>query len=118
MNQNARIKAKVKAREDAQEIAEMLTWEDGTGAEYADSFVKELRKLLPAKEASNPSPNPLPIPIARLGALLMPFGEHRDKPLDEVPLDYLHWLCGKQEDFLNGLRAYLMHPELVSRRRD
>jgi len=117
MDQETRIKAKVKAREDAREIAEMLSWGNGTGADYAESFLKELRSRLPVKESAKP-PTPLaPIPIARLGAVPMPFGEHRDKPLDDVPLQYLEWLCGKQEEFLQGLRAYLKHPELEARRR-
>lgn len=114
--QQQRIAAKVKARKDAAELAELLSWEDGTGHQYAESLLSELRKLLPMREADKPKPPPIPIPIARLGALTMPFGEHCDKPLDDVPLQYLHWLCGRQENFLSGLRAYLRHPELSSRR--
>ena len=57
-----------------------------------------------------------PEPIARLAANTMPFGLHVGKSFDEVPLDYLDWLCSSQESFYKSLRAYLKHPELESRR--
>lgn len=58
-----------------------------------------------------------PEPIARLGATEMPFGEHKGTSFDDVPLEYLDWLCRTQENFYKSLRAYLKHPELESRRR-
>lgn len=64
-----------------------------------------------------PEPSPTPEPIARLGALVIPFGQHVGKRFDDVPLDYLDWLCREQESFYKTLRAYLKHPELESRRR-
>lgn len=30
---------------------------------------------------------------AALGSITLPFGKHRDKPLSEVPREYLHWLA-------------------------
>ena len=58
-----------------------------------------------------------PEPIARIGATEMPFGAHKGKSLDDVPLEYLDWLCSSQEGFYKNLKAYLKHPELESRRR-
>jgi uncharacterized protein (DUF3820 family) len=57
-------------------------------------------------------------PIARLGATIMPFGKYADDSFNTIPLEYLDWLCGSQEEFYKGLRAYLTHPELKSRRGD
>lgn len=42
----------------------------------------------------------------------MPFGKHKDKPMQDVPADYLHWLWsnglkGKQTPVANYIRANL-----------
>lgn len=39
----------------------------------------------------------------------MPFGEHEDKPMSEVPACYLHWLWvnGKKEDASCPVSAYI-----------
>lgn len=116
MTPEQRIKAKVKARDDAREIAEMLSWEDGTGHEYAESFIKELRNRLPVREAAKPKPPAKPTPIARLGATLLEFGKYADRDLDQTPVEYLDWLCRQQERLVGTLKEYLTHPELKSRR--
>ncbi len=118
MDQETRIKAKVKAREDAREIAEMLSWEDGTGADYAEAFVKELRARLPVREQDKPKPPPKPEPIARLGATEMGYGAFAGQTFDDIPLDRLDWYLRMAEENARQLRAYLKHPELKSRRRD
>lgn len=108
---------KVLARVEGRMVAKDL-WElvedrsDDRG--FMGSLIEELQRragLLP----------PLPEeekhePIARLGKLQMVFGAHKGKPFDEIPLDYLNWLCGQQEDFYKSLRAYLKHPHLQSHR--
>ena len=57
-----------------------------------------------------------PEPIARLGAIEMPFGAYAGKSFDETPIEYLDWLCRSDESFYKSLRAYLKHPDLESRR--
>lgn len=60
---------------------------------------------------------PKPPSIAMLGDCRITFGAHAGKSLDEIPIDYLDWLCREQEEFYRTLRAYLTHPDLESRRR-
>lgn len=84
-------------------------------ADFMDGLLDRLdrdfgRREVEASEAQ-------PIPIARLGATIMPFGQHKDASFDDIPLEYLDWLCRSQEDFYRDLRAYLKHPELEARRR-
>ena len=110
-----RIKARIAGRQQAFEIVQLLEWKDGTGADFAETFLEELRSKLPQR-AKSQEPEKPPEPIARLGATKMNFGAHFGKSFDEVPLDYLSWLCGSSEDLLKSLRAYLKHPELEARR--
>lgn len=115
MDAQQRIKARIAGRRQAGEILSLLEWEDGTGADFAEHFLDELRSKLPQKHEPQQE-EPPPVPIARLGATKMTFGAHNGKSFDEVPLDYLSWLCGATEDSLKSLRAYLNHPEIESRR--
>lgn len=110
-----RTKAKIAGRKMAAELIGLCDWEDGTGADYAESLLRELKKLLPKREADIET-EVKPVPIARLGATVIKFGEHHDKSYDAIPIDYLSWLCGQQEASVKSLRAYLKHPELESRR--
>ncbi len=116
MTPEQKIKAKVKAREDAKMIREMLSWEDGTGHQYAESLLKELRSLLPIREADKPKEPPKLEPIARLGATVMAYGEFAGQQYDQVPLNRLDWYLQVAERDAKQLRAYLTHPELQSRR--
>lgn len=110
------IAARVAGRKAAEEIKPLLEWPNNHGADFADGFLSQMRQLLPQRKADAIEPEK-PQPIARLGAIEMPFGAHAGKTLDDVPLEYLDWLCRSQEEFYKNLRAYLKHPELESRRR-
>lgn len=57
------------------------------------------------------------IPIARLGGMPIQFGQYANKTLDEIPLDYLDWLCNSSEVTAKTIKEYLNHPELEARRR-
>jgi len=96
-----------------EKVGKGVPWEDGTGADYAESLLKELAKLLPRRTRDPEENAPLP-PIARLGAEKIGFGSYEGTTLDEIPIDYLDWLCRWQEDFQNALKNYLKHPELES----
>lgn len=113
----AQIGARVAGRKAAREIFELLQWPDGFGADFADGFVDEIRDMLP-KRRIEPVPPEKSLPIARLGATRIPFGQYKDQTFDEAPLDYLDWLCRSQEEFYKDLRAYLKHPEVESRRHE
>lgn len=89
---------------------ELLEWPDNYGADFAEAFIDEMRKLLPKRRDAEPAPVK-PVPLARAAAVVMPFGEHRGKPLDYVPVEYLDWLCREQETFLLSLQTYLRHPD-------
>ena len=99
-----RLRSKVAGRTAAREVFGLLAWEDGTGADYADSFLDEMRKLLPERRQPDP---PKEISQAALNKTKIPFGQYKDQPLEDIPLDYLDWLCRSQEDFYYRLRMYL-----------
>ena len=47
---------------------------------------------------------------------IMPFGKHRGKALNDVPLDYLDWLLDSQTlypETRNAIKAYLEQPEIA-----
>lgn len=114
MNESERIKAKVKAREDAREIAAMLSWEDGTGHQYAESFLKEIRSLLPQSEAAKPEHPPAPPPIRRLGSTVMAYGEFAGMRYADIDRNRLDWYLQVAERDASSLGAYLTHPEIDS----
>lgn len=111
-----RIEKRISGRHAAGEIADLLG-DVLTDRNYLRAFVEELQRRYAEKPTTPAVASSPVVPIGRLGATVMPFGEWRGKTLDEVPLAYLDWLCGEQEQFYRVLRAYLKHPELESRRR-
>ena len=104
-----RITARIAARKSAEDVLELLDWPDGTGADFADAFLERMRSLLPRRQEKDPPPKT--VPLARLAATTMPFGKHEGRRFDDIPDDYLDWLCRSQEEFLADLRAYLRHPD-------
>ena len=108
-----RIAARVEGRKAAGELLELIG-ELKTDRDFMQAVIEKI--VAECDLAPKPEPAPTPEPIARLGAMLVPFGQHVGKRFDDVPLDYLDWLCREQESFYKTLRAYLKHPELESRR--
>lgn len=47
------IKAKVEGRRSANLLLELLEWPDNHGADYAEAFLDEMRKLLPKRRTAN-----------------------------------------------------------------
>lgn len=118
-----KIKARVAGRKEAIPIYEMLflsdgtpPWDDGYGADYAEALLEKLAELLPHRRLPAPEPEKRE-PIARLGAMVIEFGQYKGQCFDEIPLDYLDWICRTYEGLVKGVRAYLTHPELESRRK-
>jgi len=83
-------------------------WKNGTGADYAESLLRELAKLLPHRKLDNEELQPL----SRLGAVTIKFGLHKGEPYSNIPIGYLDWLMKSSEDSVKSLRAYLTHPDL------
>lgn len=99
----------------AVELMSLIKSSDFEDADYMDGLVERMQRdgsHKPIEDEADVKPEP----IARLGATEMPFGLHAGKTFDDVPLQYLDWLCRSQEGFYKSLRAYLRHPELESRR--
>lgn len=115
MNEKQRIQAKIKAREDAKIVFEMLEWEDGTGHQYAEALLQALRFMLPVREEDKPAEEKTE-PIARLGACKIHFGEFSGQELDSIPIERLDWYLRQSERTVELLKSYLTHPELESRR--
>lgn len=111
-----RVAARVAGRAAASEVIDLLSWPDGYGADYADAFVEVIRAMMPMRQDKIVEPPKL-TPIARLGATKIEFGLHAGKSLDDIPLEYLDWLCRANESLTREIKEYLQHPELEGRRR-
>ena len=100
----------------AVELMALIPSADFADANFMGGLIDRIKRdssSEPIEDVSDVKPEP----IARLGNTAMPFGQYAGKLFDDVPLEYLDWLCRSQEDFYKDLRAYLKHPELESRRR-
>lgn len=111
----SRIASRVRGREVVAELLSLLDADVRDDPNTMEAIVESLEAFTNRNKPKTPGPTVEP--IARLGAMLLPFGQHVGKRFDDVPLDYLDWLCREQEGFYKTLRAYLKHPELESRRR-
>lgn len=111
----ARVKSRVEGRRVASEIWSLI---QDTSDSRDEDFLKAMIEKLQVLSGLVPpeKPEQKPEPIARLGKMQMVFGVYKGKPFDEIPLEYLDWLCGEQEDFYRTLRAYLKHPQLREHR--
>lgn len=118
MGEYERIQERMAGRQSARDCWSLATADfDPPPIAFCEGFADEIRKLSGIEQKESGINSADCGPIARLGAMEMPFGQHHGKSLDECPLDYLDWLCRSQEDFYKSLRAYLKHPDLESRRR-
>lgn len=62
-----------------------------------------------AEPESPRGPQPMSDAQARaFGQRRMPWGKHKDTPIDAVPLDYLEWCASRPDEFKEELNRYLM----------
>lgn len=108
------LKRRVAGSLRAVEFAQLLESHEIEDADFMDGFLSRLNRDFGCCEIETAGVKPEP--IARLGATRIPFGSYDGMAFDEIPLEYLDWLCRSQEEFYKQLRAYLKHPELKSRR--
>jgi len=99
----------------AVELASLIASSDIEDADYMDGLLDRLNRDFGQQEITDVA-DVKPEPIARLGKTIMPFGQYKDNSFDDIPLEYLDWLCRSQEDFYRNLRAYLKHPDVEARR--
>ncbi len=109
-----RIASRVRGREAVADILSLLDAGVRDDAEAMEAIVEALECFT---NRNKPAAPVAVEPIARLGTVKITFGVHAGKEFDDVPLEYLDWLCRQQESFYKTLRSYLKHPELESRRR-
>lgn len=116
----ARIKARVAGRNAADVLSDVAFDEikehPNHGADFAEAMIERFGELMP-KRADHQPVVPKLEPISRLGQTIIRFGSHCGKKFDNIPVEYLDWLCGQQEELIKELRAYLKHPELQEHRR-
>ncbi len=110
-----RIASRVEGRKAAGDLLEFLEDERKGDRDFMLALMETISQVCDLSPKPEP-PKELE-PIGRLGATLIPFGQHCGKDFDGTPIDYLDWLCREQEGFYKRLRDYLKHPELESRRR-
>lgn len=109
-----RLKTKLRGGKLALELFGLIADEP---YEVRRSIAEAFRIAVCGKQPEKPPEAPEPLePIARLGSIYLEFGWQNGKCFDDIPLDYLEWLCGKTEDTAKHLKAYLTHPELPGRR--
>lgn len=112
-----RVESRVNGRKMAVELSTLIPGEQFIDLDFMGACLDELKDMAGLVEPPTVEAIEQLQPIARLGSMEVPFGVHKGRPFDDVPLTYLDWLCREQESFYKGLRAYLKHPELKSRRR-
>ena len=121
-----RIEDRVRGRKTAKELHELLGDMDETESkEYFEALIEELSKLLGitlVQQSKDSVTSQVPINVS--GAYPLTFGKHVGKTLDEIPTDYLDWLCREYEAGQHTgsytykmLSSYLRHPDFESRRR-
>jgi len=117
MTTEQKIKAKMAGRKMADWVFGCIDgdWEDGTGAQYAEAFLDEMRKLLPCKKEDEPKAPEKPEPIARLGRYRLRY-DGRTMPLDDIPISFLTKRLWYIEDDTKSIAAYLNHPDIEARR--
>ena len=115
-----RLSSRVRGRQTARELCGLLKQIELSDRDFMAACLEQLLTeakldlaLIPASQLQAAH---VPEPLGRLATWQIPFGKYQGCSLDEIPLDYLDWLCRSQEDFYKGLRAYLQHPDLRSRR--
>lgn len=114
-----RIKSLVDGRETAETVLGMLYPWQREDEHFMAAFVQEIIKSSGlAVEARKPEIDKTPACFERLRSTTIEFGKYAGLTYDEVPLNYLDWICGQQEDSLLLLRGYLMHPQLKNHIRD
>jgi uncharacterized protein (DUF3820 family) len=113
----SRVTARVEGRKMAVELSTLIPGEQFHDLNFMAACIEELKDMAGLAEPPLVEAIERLLPIARLGSTEIPFGVHKGKTFDDAPLTYLDWLCREQENFYKGLRAYLKHPELKSRRR-
>ena len=112
------IELKVKARMLGKVLADMASdeeFQEDVAFLVVESFARNLGVEV-RKPRGDEVPDRVRLPIARLGAERLEFGVHAHKVFDDVPLDYLDWLCGRSEETAKKIKQYLNHPELPARR--
>ncbi len=121
MNSEERVKSRIAGRKMAKDLLEFLNESQLTDQHYMAGLIQEIARssgmLLEAKrEPSKQSGDSLS--FEQLRTMEIPFGQYHGQTLDEVPLNYLDWLCQEQEQFLSFLHPYLKHPVLKDHCRD
>lgn len=109
-----RIAQRIKGREAANKLLEAVDKRKMTSPPFRQGFYRRMCEA--SAESTGDVANSKPEPIARLGKTRVPFGKYKSQPFDNVPVEYLDWLCREQEEFYADLRKYLTHPELAARR--
>jgi hypothetical protein len=112
-----KVAARVQGRKMAVELSSLIPGDNFHDLNFMEALTDELKEMAGVVPAVNIEVVEQVQPIARLATTEVPFGVHKGKSFDDVPLTYLDWLCREQEGFYRSLRAYLKHPELKSRRR-
>lgn len=105
------IRARIDARKRASTVADLASDEAIQLPEAARvTFWGELWKLCgtpPRKAPQGPAIEPMTDRQARtFGAVAMPFGAHKGKRIDEIPLEYLGQIT-EPSPFIGQIRRYL-----------
>jgi hypothetical protein len=106
-----RIQARIKARERAKVICELILDEQKQFVDVVglSQFWETIRGILPSKPEPPAKPNAVkPFTddeATRFGKTPVPYGEFKGLPVDQAPLDRLEWYADQK--FTDNLRRYL-----------
>lgn len=114
------LQKKIRGRQGADEalelIAELAEAYSGDGELSFWSRIRDkATERLPKKESPTKSDHAMTDgQAAMFEKSLMPYGIHEGKPIAQVPLEYLDWLIGQQDDFKVQVRRYLANKRVSS----
>jgi hypothetical protein len=106
-----RIQARIKARERAKIICELIIDEQKQFVDVVglSQFWETIRGILPPKSEPPAKPQAVKpftdVEATKFGKTPLPYGEFKGTPVDQTPLDRLEWYADQR--FTDNLRRYL-----------
>lgn len=98
-----RIDSRVRGRGVATDLASLIEFELQCDRHAMDALAEYFEQFRIREDTRKI----VELTMTQLAAERIPFGIHAGKRFDEIPVEYLDWLCGEQEGFYQKLRAYL-----------
>lgn len=114
-----RVEQRALGRKEAAAILELVSESVGRlSPEAMETFREELvRFVRPFLDTPETAPM-TDVEVRRFEQTMMPFGKYANHYIEVVPLGYLDWLVGQQEEFYRNVSRYLKNETIAARLKD